>query len=246
MLQLSLLEDFLRAVHGAQTLNLLEVRFRRQAGGMGQCFIDGDNVDRAARLVAELGMRTDVYFGVAPRRTPSGGRAGILLAGAVWADCDDARATAAIGQAVLPPSIVVASGSPHGRHAYWLLAEPLGIDAVVELNRRLALLLGADGRCADAARILRPPGTLNFKHRPPASVVLERFEPERRYTTSELEAWLPAPLAPAPVRLPSRRSGADPLRSIPPATYARLLLGVAVGRSRKIRCPFHDDHTPSL
>lgn len=242
------LEPFLRAVHGAPTIDLLEVRFRRDAGGMGQCFFEGSRLPDAAQLIRTLGQRTDVYFGVAPRRTPTGGRAGILNAACVWADCDDQRATEVLSRAALPPSVVVSSGSADGCHAYWLLADPQGIEAVEHVNRRLALELGADGRCADVARILRPPGTHNFKYQPPGLVVLERFAPDRRYRLEELERWLPEVPAPQPetCRLPSRRFSRNPLRSIPPATYARVLLGVSVDRSRKIRCPFHEDRTPSL
>jgi hypothetical protein len=38
----------------------------------------------------------------------------------------------------------------------------------------------------------------------------------------------------------------DPLRRISPDEYVRALLGVGVPRNRKISCPFHEDHTPSL
>src|SRR5690349_9219630 len=126
MSQTRLLELFLRAVHGPQTIDLLEVRFRRVAGGMGQCFFEGRRMRDAAQLITELGERTDVYFGVVPRRTPTGGRAGVLSASVVWADCDDRAAADALDSGVMP-SIIVESGSAHGCHAYWLLDEPIGI-----------------------------------------------------------------------------------------------------------------------
>lgn len=145
-----------------------------------------------------------------------------------------------------PPTLVVRSGSEHGRHAYWLLAAPFPIGAVEVLNRRIALALGSDGRCADAARVLRPPCTKDFKYTPAAPVALEHLARDRRYGARELAAALPELTAPAPVRLPPRAASDDPLRAIPPATYVRVLLGLDVGRSRKVRCPFHDDRTPSL
>src|SRR3954469_10536921 len=113
MTQTRLLELFLRAVHGPQTLDLLEVRFRRAAGGMGQCFFEGCRLRDAAQVITVLGDQTHVYFGGAPRRTPTGGRAGILSASAIWADCDDNTSTAALGNAEVAPSIVVESGSDH-------------------------------------------------------------------------------------------------------------------------------------
>lgn len=239
------LETFLRTLRGPQTVDLLEVRFRRVAGGMGQCFFDAGELHNAAEMIGKLGVRTDVFFGVAPRRTRSGGRAGIQSAHAVWADCDDRESADALEHGARP-SIVVESGA--GCHAYWLLSEPIGIEEVEVLNQRVALELGADGRCADGARILRPPGTQNFKYEPPQLVLLSAFEPELRYLPEELDAWLPEQIAPRPEqwsRSPQRFT-ADPLRTIAPATYARVLLGVSVDRSRKIRCPFHQDLTPSL
>ena len=238
-------QRFLKALRGPGARGLLEVRFRRAGGGMGQCFFESDHLAAASRVIAGLSERTDVYVGVAPRTAASGRRSAVDAAAAVWADCDTADSIARLRE-VPTPSIIVRSGSAHGRHAYWLLEARLEIAAVEALNRRMALAIGADGRSADGARILRPPGTRNFKLRPPAAVTLERMDPDVRYSPSALATKLP--------RLAERREprsrrapvGSDPLRAIPPATYVRVLLGVDVGRSRKITCPFHDDRTPSL
>lgn len=241
-------QEFFQAIAGLDD-GMLELRYRRTAGGMGQCFFDTAQLEQAATFARNMGLRTDVYFGVAPRCTHEGGRSAITTALAVWADCDDATASVAARRAPLPPSAIVASGTPNACHAYWLLSVPAGAEIVEQLNRRLALALGADGRCAEAARILRVPGTRNFKRDPSAPVELVAFNPSRRYRPAELDAWLPEEPQGAPpdaVATRSRRFTSDPLRSVTPAAYARVLLGVAVDRSRKIRCPFHDDRTPSL
>jgi hypothetical protein len=47
-------------------------------------------------------------------------------------------------------------------------------------------VLGADTRSADAARILRVPGTRNLKHDPPRAVTVSWFKPARRFVVSEL------------------------------------------------------------
>jgi hypothetical protein len=213
---------------------------------MGQLFFDIAHLAEASRVIVGLGSRTDTYVGVAPRRTSCGRRSAVGHSCTLWADCDTAEAAARLASALPPASLVVRSGSNQGRHAYWLLAAALPIGAVEVLNRRIALALRADRRCADGARVLRAPGTKNFKYTPPASVTLAQFRPELRYEPGELTTYLPQLTAPAPVRLPPRRAGSDPLRSIPPATYVRVLLGLDVGRSRKVRCPFHDDRIPSL
>ena len=54
-------------------------------------------------------------------------------------------------------------------------------------------------------------------------------------------------LADAPSPGPTRQgANDDPLLRIAPAVYVQALTGQHVGRQRKIACPFHDDHTPSL
>ena len=240
-----ILRRFLESVQGSSPDGLLEMRFRRASGGMGQCFFATEQRPAAIQVMLSLSERTDVYFGVAPRRGPRGGRSSIESASVVWADCDTREAVERAAMSVLPPSVVVRT-SEIGRHAYWCLAEPQDIGAVEELNRRLAVGLGADGRSSDGARILRPPGTLNYKHQPPARVVVESFDPARVYPASELAAVLPPPVTPPPVQIASGRRSTDPLHEIPPAAYARVLLGVTVDRTRKIQCPFHEDRTPSL
>ena len=44
---------------------------------------------------------------------------------------------------------------------------------------------------------------------------------------------------------PAHRGG-DPLLELEPAFYVARLLGVPVGRDRKVSCPFHTDEHPSL
>lgn len=107
--------------------------------------------------------------------------------------------------------------------------------------------LGADARAIDAARILRPPCTVNHKYDPSRPVELERFEPRRR-ALEDVVGGLPCGTS-ATSRAGRRPLGAaagDPLLQIEPAAYVRILLGVEVPRNRKITCPFHADRTPSL
>ena len=59
------------------------------------------------------------------------------------------------------------------RHAYWFLREPVDLGSVERLNRRLALALGADaGVVTKPHTILRPAGSMNWKHAPPTPVRL--------------------------------------------------------------------------
>jgi hypothetical protein len=114
-------------------------------------------------------------------------------------------------------------------------------------NRRLAYALGADLASADAARILRVPGTLSHKHQPPTPVDAIRLDPERRVHAADVVGSLPDPPAPPlPTIGPVQHRGGDALFAIAPDVYVPRLLGVEVPRHSKVPCPFHKDRHASL
>jgi len=243
------LSRFLGALYGEARRGLL-IELRLPAGaGMNQRFLPVNRLDLAERLVHGRAQVTDVYVGVLPRWRPRGARRDI--AGdpkVVWADCDGSQAAEALAGFRPKPSLVVRSGSGENRHGYWLLEGVATVAEVQRANRRLALALGADAGSAEAARILRPPMSLNHKHTPPVPVVLELCAPERRYALHELVGRLPDPPAERTRAAGRRRAGArgDALRGVDPAVYVQRLTGQVVGRGRKVRCPLHDDRVPSL
>jgi hypothetical protein len=242
---------FLDALYGdAPASALIEMRWRAGAGmrrrffGVGaRCYVAG--------AICDLATTTDVYVGVLPRRRPGGGRADLAPVGHVlWADCDTAAATAALQSFEPEPSVVVASGSPDHCHSYWLLSEPVSIADVEEANRRVALRLGADVGCSDAARILRAAPSFNHKRPTRSPVVVVRCDTTRRWDLSDIvDALPPAVIGGAGGTHSSTRTAPtanDPLRTVPPPVYVERLLGVRVPRHGKVHCPFHADRTPSL
>jgi RepB DNA-primase N-terminal domain len=242
---------FLAALVGtAQRGELLELRYRLEDGQrMGQVFDRPDRVRGLATRAIFLGRRTDVYVGCAPRTRRHGGRDAVDRAFVLWADCDGEGAVAALAEFEPAPAIVIASGSGSNCHAYWPLAEPLARDEVERANRRLAHALGADPASADAARILRVPGTRSWKHDPPTAVDAIRLDTDRRLDADDVVGSLPDPPAPAPARttiVPVGHRGDDPLLAIAPDVYVPRLLGVNVPRHRKVPCPFHEDMQASL
>lgn len=243
-------EFFTLLAGGRDDGDLLELRYRLEDDhGMGQVFDRPSHVRGLATRALMLGRRTDVYVGCAPRTRRHGGRDAVSVAHALWADCDGDDAVAALGTFEPAPSIVISSGSGDNCHAYWPLCEPLAADEVEQGNRRLAHALGADPASADAARILRVPGTQNFKRLPPRAVEVVRFEIERRHNAVDVIGDLadpPQALASPPGRPVIAATGDDPLLSISPEVYVSRLLGVDVPRHRKVTCPFHEDRHPSL
>jgi hypothetical protein len=133
------------------------------------------------------------------------------------------------------------------------VSELIGLDAVESANRRLAHLLGGDPACTDAARILRPAGTLNYKHAPPAAVELVGYAPDLVYPLDALTEGLHDPADDEPARrtpvvhsLNAYREAAAAgqdlhhrLRGLPTSYYVERLTGQTPGRDGKVRCPFH-------
>jgi CHC2 zinc finger len=226
------------------------VRFRT-ASGMGQRFHSVSRLDRLVESLLALSACTDVYVGVLPRRRRSGGRADVIeRAGVAWADCDTGESVCALRAFRPLPGMVVAS-SDAKRHAYWFLRQPASVEVIEGLNRRIALALGADGICSDRARILRPAGSVNRKRAEPEAVRLLHLVAGECVSVADLDRVLP--LEPAPVQRVTGRSRrprtalGGRLETIPPPVYVEQLTGQRVGRSGKIRCPFHhEDRTPSL
>jgi putative DNA primase/helicase len=105
----------------------------------------------------------------------------------------------------IPPSIIVHSG--HGLHAHWLFKEPWELETHNEWLQAVALSSGfremLQQRAAskgwkldtvsDLSRVLRPPGTMNFKTEPVLVRVISQTE--HRYNPDDLEQFTAAPAA---------------------------------------------------
>lgn len=94
------------------------------------------------------------------------------------------------------PSVIVDSGG--GLHGYWLLREPWLLDSdearqAAEVVQRawVQQVIGADPSVHDLVRILRVPGTLNFKYDPPRPVRFLRCDLDQAYPLQALTAHLP-------------------------------------------------------
>jgi len=132
-----------------------------------------------------------IYFGANPREKAGGSKAGdVLLARCVFADFDKGatldHALACIEAARLPhPTILVNSGG--GIHAWWRLVEPLlDMAAWTDRQKALAKALGSDRTVHDRPRIMRFPGTVNWKYPEQPVARVAELHPERRYGFDEV------------------------------------------------------------
>jgi hypothetical protein len=217
---------FLAVLAGPDRSGWLELRHRRPDGRMGQRFFDAGRPNAAAVCARALSRTGDVYVGCAPRRERAGGRAAIDHAWTLWVDCDDQAALGLLERFEPQPAMVVRT-SPCGVHAYWPVARSLSVGELERANRRLAHALGADLACTDAARILRPPLTLNHNYSPVAAVTLERFTGER-FSPLRVTGRLPDPPGRrrrAALRRPMHEEARDPLLGIAPPVNVEALTG---------------------
>jgi hypothetical protein len=246
---------YLRMLAGeAKPGQFLDVRWRASDGGMRRRFVSALRIHDAARLITRLATRTDVYVGVALRdgRT-HGGKAAVGGSHLLYIECDRLDAGERLQGFAYTPSMTVASGSPGHLHIYWCLRERVSSAEVERANRRLALSLRGDPASVDIARVLRPPSSLNHKHRPPVAVKLLGHNTDVRYGLRELTGSLPKdphPRVASRARLVSPRTGRTgldrELLAIPAAEYVRVLAARSPNRAGKVLCPFHEDTDPSL
>lgn len=139
----------------------------------------------------------DIYVGVATREEGKGGKKDIIEIPAVWVDIDfkntsEEEARKKIEEFDLEPSMIARSGD--GFHLYYILNKPAkhkDIEKIEAINKKLADYFGGDMAAVEAARILRLPGTYNYKYNPPRPVTLESVT-NHLYSTSDFDFLPPA------------------------------------------------------
>jgi hypothetical protein len=177
-----------------------------------------------------------LYFCTGTLRIGSNGRRKdtIQTATGLFADIDykdhelsPAEIVRHLNHALLLPSLVIESGG--GLHAYWLFreGETATKEAVTRIEialRRLAEHVGGDPSVAEISRVMRIPGTTNYKRKQPAPVRVLKDRPAARYELEELEEWLGEarrPLLTRRDKVGNDRAGTD-------APFARYVAGVSL------------------
>jgi hypothetical protein len=148
--------------------------------------------------------KAHIYFGVAPRNNnKQGKKENIDFITSLWVDIDigetghkkvssfnsKQEAEQFISKMTPEPSIIVFSG--YGFHLYWLLKEPVKVEKVNDIENILNGLIErtqGDSGTGDITRILRVPGTLNYKipeNLIPCKVV--RMNPDLKYTLADFQ-----------------------------------------------------------
>jgi len=189
--------SFLELLHG-QCAGNTEIRVlpgqRRKVGYPKAVF--SDNRPELSDFVARQPPGVNVFFGVATRQGKNGTKKGVLEIPALWADIDfkesnEEEAKARVATFKPQPSIIVESGG--GLHLYWLLRSPATNDyaRIEQILKALAKALSADPAVTEVARVMRLPGTLNYKYDPPRPVRVVQLHPEKKYQLGDFPTLPP-------------------------------------------------------
>jgi hypothetical protein len=139
----------------------------------------------------------DVYVGVLPRWRKGGRDNDVHTAATIWCDIDDLDG---LDQTATLAKVTVAVRSGRGLHCYRRLkttgigTKPTEQREFVQLLERWMLTLSkaADIKCKNPSRILRIPGTLNWKNRDlPRLVELAKYPPEASRIVEETQTTHP-------------------------------------------------------
>jgi putative DNA primase/helicase len=157
----------------------ISIEVPNERGAMNQTF--HGNVSDAvntAYLLCQQGL--DVYVGVNPRVGRASKKENVHWLASFHAEVDYGQAghkkkpeyetyddaLTAIKAFEIPPTIFIHSGG--GFHCYWVLNAPanvseIGLKPLENVNRAILTIIKADGGTHNINRVLRVPGTFNFK-----------------------------------------------------------------------------------
>src|SRR6185436_17120676 len=189
----------------------------------------------AEGYVASLDGHANIHFGAATRGRESGTKADVHEVPAVWADCDKPESVLRLEGFPLRPTAVIET-SPGRRQAFWRFESPVlvegdGTIATIEaILKGIAEQLGADPACAEIARILRVPGTLNVKRNAPCRLLFSdgpRYRPDD-FISRTICQWGKPPMS--IVRGPKREQ--LPIVRVPQGLRNTTLVSIAGGLRR--------------
>ncbi len=169
------------------------------------------HAEELARLNAQgAGVFVTINECSGPRRTADS----VVKVRALFADCDDAPAVAALdsGGIGIAPTMLIES-SPGKRHAYWaatLTHDQVPVGEFKGLQKRIVARLGSDRKVCDLPRVMRLPGFWHRKAEPFMARIVSA-DPSLFYNFQQLEAALPPqPATGALQRVGSSDKRADP------------------------------------
>jgi len=187
----------------ACTCGDIEIRIFPNGGRPDQHFC-GKTQDAAFLAYDLCNSGIDTYFGVNPRVEKGGKKQNVHYVAAFHAEVDygqdghkkeskfESRDQALESIKSFDPAPTLVNHSGGGFHCYWVLDEPAsvsehGIDKLESINKALLTELGGDKGTHNLDRVLRVPGTYNFKLENNPREVTRVITDGRKYRLSDFE-----------------------------------------------------------
>lgn len=162
-----------------------------------QYFFTKNEIDSLISMAEALDKSKSYHIctGVLPRNQRNSGLANnVSCMQALWVDIDAKAVSlndlyASIEKFEIAPTIIVASG--HGYHCYWVLTEAVSLDMtqIKEIASKLHKITDAD-KTFDASRVLRLPGTTNYKNMAQPQLCRILKNTGVQYTLAEMLSWI--------------------------------------------------------
>ncbi len=147
----------------------------------------------AAQCVEELCTeRVNAFVSVNPRSAMSGEKQYVPFISTIALDLQPERTSIQdvvfrLETGHIPPTAIVWSG--YGAHMYLRLREPAPVATAELIGDRLCKFTGSDA-IWNASRIMRCPGSLNWKRNPPSWCYLTAVDASRAYTLDQIDIAL--------------------------------------------------------
>jgi len=187
-----------------------------------QAFFNSE-FDAAVRVYEICNQGLNAYFGVNPRIGNKGKKENVHYVGAFHAEIDYGEtghkkgspcktydeALSGIESFQPEPTMLIHSGG--GFHCYWVLSNPvkvseIGIPVLERINKALSEKLGGDPGTQDISRVLRIPGTFNFKIPDQPRTVILISNSHKKYEYKDFEQFLSVEEVPVNKSKPSNNN----------------------------------------
>lgn len=169
---LSDMSKFKKFIHGEQATCFQSYSKREGMERKSVAFPGKLTTEMKKKLVAANSTGMEVAMMINQSNGKGRSSSGVNKVNALFADFDDGNMTfEKLMDLPIKPHMIVES-SPGKYHAYWLVAN-CDVDQFKPVMRALAHKLGSDPNVTDLARVMRMPGTINWKYEKPflASIV---------------------------------------------------------------------------
>lgn len=164
------MQDFITALHRERDGEPVWFQTYSKVKGLtanSASFASQLNTNLRDKLISENTAGMNVSVAVNQIEGDTRSSKNVTRINAVFIDIDGVGVTLKELEALqMPPNLVVNTSSGQHYHAYWFVSD-CTVDQFKSVQKALATRFGTDTNVCDAARVMRLPGSINWKYEPP-------------------------------------------------------------------------------